>query len=158
MFDHLSKPLSPTFTVSHFCHTVRIETTRLRLGDLKPDTTRSIKSAASVQDLVKTEEIYLVTEGQRERKHEAGGTDNCELSHREGAEKRQGVRADGKWREEESGGWLMVDGSSRMRVIIMTDVVYSHFPSHHLFCGGGEPTQSFFALQRTAVEARQAMS
>lgn len=28
----------------------------------------------------------------------------------------------------------MVDGSSRMRVIIMTDVVYSHFPSHHLFC------------------------
>lgn len=46
----------------------------------------------------------------------------------------------------------MVNGSSRMRVIIMTDVVYSHFPSHHLFCGGGKPTHSFFALQMSAAE------
>lgn len=56
------------------------------------------------------------------------------------------------------GGWLMVDGSSRMRVIIMTDVVYSHFPSHHLFCGGGKPTHSFFVLQTSAAELCQAMS
>lgn len=56
------------------------------------------------------------------------------------------------------GGCLMVDGSSRMRVIIMTDVVYSHFPSHHLFCGGGKPTHSFFALHTSATEQCQAMS
>lgn len=52
----------------------------------------------------------------------------------------------------------MVDGSSRMRVIIMTDIVYSRFPSHHLFCGGGKPTHSFFALQMSATEQCQAMS
>lgn len=44
-----------------------------------------------------------------------------------------------------------------MRVIIMTDVVYSHVPSHHLFYGGGEPTHSFFALQMIAKEPCQAM-
>lgn len=55
-------------------------------------------------------------------------------------------------------GWLLVDGSSRMRVIKMTDVVYSHFPSHHLFCGGGKPTHSFFVLQTSATEHCQAMS
>lgn len=58
----------------------------------------------------------------------------------------------GEWRQMENGrrkrvkggcgGWLMVDGSCRMRVIIMTDVVYSHFPSHHLFWGSGKPTHS----------------
>lgn len=47
----------------------------------------------------------------------------------------------------------MVDGSSRMRVIIMTDVVYSHFPSHHLFCGGGKPTHSFFSVTDECCEA-----
>lgn len=45
-----------------------------------------------------------------------------------------------------------------MRVIIMTDVVYSHFPSHRLFCGGGKPTHIFFALQTSAAERCQALS
>lgn len=45
-----------------------------------------------------------------------------------------------------------------MRVIIMTDVVYSHFPSHRLFCEGGKPTHIFFALQTSAAERCQALS
>lgn len=50
--------------------------------------------------------------------------------------------------------WLMVNGSSRMRVIIMTDVVYSHFPLHHLFCGGGKPSHSFLAHRQATSHAR----
>lgn len=49
---------------------------------------------------------------------------------------------------EKGGRELRVDGSSRMRVIIMTDVVYSHFHLHHLFCGGGERSQSFVACRQ----------
>lgn len=55
---------------------------------------------------------------------------------------------EGEWSEAEGGG---KDGSSRMRVIIMTDVVYSHFPLHHLFCGGGERSRSFRCLQTSAT-------
>lgn len=48
----------------------------------------------------------------------------------------------------------MVNGSSRMRVIIMTDVVYSHFPLHHLFCGGGKPSHSFLAHRQVLQAVR----
>lgn len=40
-----------------------------------------------------------------------------------------------------------MNGSCCMRVIIMTDVVYSLFPSHHLFCGGGELTHSYLCYR-----------
>lgn len=53
-----------------------------------------------------------------------------------------------------AGEWLMVNGSSRMRVIIMTDVVYSHFPLHHLFCGGGKPSHSFLAHRQVLQAMR----
>lgn len=49
---------------------------------------------------------------------------------------------------EKGGRDLRVDGSSRMRVIIMTDVVYSHFHLHHLFCGSGGRSQSSVACRQ----------
>lgn len=84
----------------------------------------------------------------KERKCERENEVKGAIKSKRSPKKSMGVKTDGKWREEESegggggvAGWLMVDGSSRMRVITKTDVVYSHFPSHHLFCGGGKPRQ-----------------
>lgn len=68
------------------------------------------------------------------------------------------METDGKWGDEVIEVGLVMNVSSRMRVIIMTDVVYSPFPSHHLFCGGGKPTHSVFVLQMSATELCQAMS
>lgn len=56
--------------------------------------------------------MYIAKDGWKvsEREYKVKGVIK---SYSEGAEKRLGVKTDGKWREEESeggGGWRMVDG------------------------------------------------